>query len=615
MPIIEGTDRNDTLFPSDNIGNEIRGLAGDDTIFPGYGHDTLSGGDGTDLAYFDTTYNGQPIFGQGVNANLLDGDARAITSQGIRYYVLSEIENIYGGGGNDTLTGDHLANEIQGLTGDDELFGLGGDDLLFSGAGNDFVDAGAGDDDVYLDWGNATLDGGEGDDWLLFTTYRDGEPVITGGVNASLLTGVATTQNGAETYTYSFQNFEGIEGSYFDDQLTGDDNDNVLSVIEGNNTLSSLGGDDILYSGIGNDTLDGGDGHDQLLYFSSAHDSGLNINMTTGLTQGSVNGQAFTDQFTNIEEVEGTNFDDVLIGSSGNDFLFGHEGADTIKGGGGDDHYLGGYGFDIALFDGNSTQFTIKVDLAVSQVFIVDRTGAEGTDTGGTNLLRFADRDWDLVGDGQTYIDEADISAADFLELVELYIAYFDRAPDAEGLNFWTRALLNGTGLDQAADFFFDQPETRALYGQQMDTDAFVNAVYGNVLGRGPDDAGRLFWADAIDTGAVTQGQFIRSFLAGARAEPPADASSEFTKQQNADRAFLDSKTDIGLYYGALLGMSDVTTANDVMNLFDGSIESRTAAQLAVEAAYEDAVSTDGSGEMLIQVVGLVENPFGTDLS
>lgn len=615
MPIVEGTAGDDTLFPVDFTGDEIRGLAGNDTLYAGLGFDTLSGGEGVDWANFDTTFNGQPIFYRGVTANLMNGDARAITSDGIRHHQLLQIENISGSAGDDTLTGDDQSNEFQGLGGNDQVFGLGGDDLIFIGSGNDFVDAGAGDDRVYADLGNATLDGGDGIDWLRFDTFRNGQPLFQAGITADFGTATAMVQVGFETYLHHFQSFESLQGSLFDDTLTGDENDNTLSGVEGNDMLFGLAGDDRIFPSIGHDTIDGGAGHDKLLYYFGAFDSGLDINAVTGLTHGNVGGQEFTQQFQNIEEIVGTVFDDLIQGAAGNDTLYGDDGSDTIKGGAGDDFYLGGYGFDIALYDGASTQFTIKVDMEASEVFIVDRTGAEGTDTGGTNLLRFADRDWDLVGDGQIYLDEADISAADFLELVELYIAYFDRAPDAEGLNFWARALVNGTALDQAADFFFDQPETRALYGQQMDTEAFVTAVYGNVLGRGPDDEGRSFWADAIDGGAVTQGQFIRSFLAGARAEPPADASADFTQQQNADRAFLDSKTDIGVYYGALLGMSDVTTANDVMNLFDGSIESRTAAQLAVEAAYEDAVSTDGSGEMLIQVVGLVENPFGTDLS
>jgi hypothetical protein len=84
--------------------------------------------------------------------------------------------------GNDTLTGDGLANTICGLAGDDKISGGGGNDALFGDAcnekvksifgaaagtdGNDTLNGDDGNDTLYGAGGNDTLNGGKGNDKL-----------------------------------------------------------------------------------------------------------------------------------------------------------------------------------------------------------------------------------------------------------------------------------------------------------------------------------------------------------------------------------------------------------------------------------------------------------------
>ena len=82
--------------------------------------------------------------------------------------------------GNDTLTGNNLANVICGLLGNDTINGLGGNDTLFGDAcgaksklasaaaagGNDVLNGGDGNDKLYGAGGNDTLNGGKGNDKL-----------------------------------------------------------------------------------------------------------------------------------------------------------------------------------------------------------------------------------------------------------------------------------------------------------------------------------------------------------------------------------------------------------------------------------------------------------------
>ena len=78
-----------------------------------------------------------------------------------------------------------------------------------------------------------------------------------------------------------------------------------------------------------------------------------------------------------------------------------------------------------------------------------------------------------------------------------LYRAYFLRAPDDAGLDYWL-----GTGLPKAAisEQFAASTEFRNRYGT-LDDRAFVTMAYRNVLGREPDQAGLDHWLGVLRRG------------------------------------------------------------------------------------------------------------------
>src|SRR5215470_14921599 len=61
---------------------------------------------------------------------------------------------LFGGAGNDTLTGGSGGDMLFGQSGNDTLLGKGGNDLLFGGAGNDTLIGGDGDDTAEVNGGN-----------------------------------------------------------------------------------------------------------------------------------------------------------------------------------------------------------------------------------------------------------------------------------------------------------------------------------------------------------------------------------------------------------------------------------------------------------------------------
>ncbi len=85
-------------------------------------------------------------------------------------------------------------------------------------------------------------------------------------------------------------------------------------------------------------------------------------------------------------------------------------------------------------------------------------------------------------------------------QLVRLYDAYFDRAPDGGGLEFWRNQRASGQGLFGVSAAFARSPEFVATYGE-LDNDAFIDLMYANVLDRSPDVGGKAFWLDQLAQG------------------------------------------------------------------------------------------------------------------
>lgn len=225
-----------------------------------------------------------------------------------------------------TVNGNEANNTLFGGPANDSLFGFGGNDRLFGGPGAD------------------VLDGGDGRDMAIYS-----QALLP--VTVSLQDGKGTT---GEATNDTLISIEGITGTAFDDTLIGDHASNWLNGGQGNDHLIGNGGNDWISGGRGADVLEGGAGVDWLRYMRS--DTGITIDLGMNTAQG---GHAEGDVISGFENVEGSRFADVLIGSSqdnvlrggnGNDQLFGGDGNDKLIGGLGADHMDGGDGFDTVSY-------------------------------------------------------------------------------------------------------------------------------------------------------------------------------------------------------------------------------------------------------------------------
>jgi Ca2+-binding RTX toxin-like protein len=183
---------------------------------------------------------------------------------------------LFGGEGNDTLTGGSSADQLSGQAGNDTLLGKGGSDLLFGGSGNDTLIGGDADDQAF----------GQGDDDRMIWNAGDDTDLNEGGA------GVDTVEvnggNGSEQFTATANGarvrFDRLTPAPFSIDIGtsenlvvnmngGDDrfsaSGNLAALIKltvdggaGNDTILSSNGADVLLGGDGNDVIDGNQGND-----------------------------------------------------------------------------------------------------------------------------------------------------------------------------------------------------------------------------------------------------------------------------------------------------------------------------------------------------------------
>ncbi|MBY4676807.1 DUF4214 domain-containing protein [Marinobacterium arenosum] len=124
-----------------------------------------------------------------------------------------------------------------------------------------------------------------------------------------------------------------------------------------------------------------------------------------------------------------------------------------------------------------------------------------------------ATQDYDeaLIVNGDYLID------AEAVQLIRLYSAALGRTPDRGGFDYWDQQVEQQSLAEIAEGFYWS-----AEMQQQMDTDAsgtvtdeeYIAHLYGNVLGRQPDEAGALFWLGRL-ADDVSKGLVLAEFVNG----------------------------------------------------------------------------------------------------
>ena len=178
-----------------------------------------------------------------------------------------------------------------------------------------------------------------------------------------------------------------------------------------------------------------------------------------------------------------------------------------------DDVWNGGLGSDTVLAIGEIKNYSVQK--TSSGYMLVDRTGSDGSDKL-TNIeaIRFSDKTINLTVQAKA----ASAPQADVTRLVELYTAFFNRVPDADGMSFWIDEMKSGKTVNQVAESFYNAGVNYSSltgFTATMKNTDFINVIYKNVLGRkdGADAGGLSFWDGALTSGQASRGTLVTNIL------------------------------------------------------------------------------------------------------
>ncbi len=302
------------------------------------------------LSVFDDNADNSIVISRDAAGNILvNGGAVAITG-GTSTVANTSLIQVFGTGGNDTIKLDETngalpAAQLFGGDGNDKITGGSGNDLLFGQAGNDTINGGGGNDLLFGGDGNDTLDGGTGNDQI-FGQAGDDRMIWNPGGGSDLFEGgdgndtaEVNGGNGAETFTITAN---GTRVRF--DRVTPGPFSLDIGTTE-NLVLNAGGGDDVITAGNG----------------------------LAGLIQLTLNGGDGNDTIT------GGDGNDIINGDAGNDTIIGGRGNDQLSGGAGDDTFVwnpgdgsdtvdGGSGNDTMLFNGANVNEKIDISANGSRV-------------------------------------------------------------------------------------------------------------------------------------------------------------------------------------------------------------------------------------------------------
>jgi hypothetical protein len=161
-------------------------------------------------------------------------------------------------------------------------------------------------------------------------------------------------------------------------------------------------------------------------------------------------------------------------------------------------------------------------------------------------------------------------------EITQVYVSTFNRAPDADGLEYWYQS---GLAIEEISASFFDQEETKEMYPTTMNNQTFVTAIYNNVFNHDPDSAGFDYWVEELDSKNISRANMILAIGNGAT---------------GTDKDILDNKTEVGIYYAGR-ELNSPTEATQVMDGVDETSQSLSDAKSYINSItnFDFTVETD----------------------
>ncbi|WP_256082147.1 DUF4214 domain-containing protein, partial [Massilia sp. YIM B04103] len=165
-------------------------------------------------------------------------------------------------------------------------------------------------------------------------------------------------------------------------------------------------------------------------------------------------------------------------------------------------------------------------------------------------------------------------------DVTQLYVALFNRAPDAGGLQFWANAVRGGgvTPLHIATQML-EGEEGKASFPPGDSNAAFISRIYKNIFGAEVPSA----------RAASLEGQLASRGRAQFVVDLMTEVMSDYRPGTQAVRQLFADKVEVGLAYGFKLKGSNVRSAAELLGKVAASGKDAVLAEAAVTAAREEA--------------------------
>lgn len=176
---------------------------------------------------------------------------------------------------------------------------------------------------------------------------------------------------------------------------------------------------------------------------------------------------------------------------TGNSTVLTGSGEDTVVAGLGNSTIVGGSGHSIVQMSGHASDYQVKAGTDGTATITHQNGNGEQISTKVDNIqyVQLDNGEALILADNK---EQAVVSA--------LYHALFGRTADAGGLDYWFDKSDAGVTLSQIAAGFISSTEYQAQ-GQKSDA-GFVTDLYLHVFGRAPESDGLAYWTNELATGA-----------------------------------------------------------------------------------------------------------------
>ncbi|QRX84520.1 DUF4214 domain-containing protein [Glaciimonas sp. PAMC28666] len=112
-------------------------------------------------------------------------------------------------------------------------------------------------------------------------------------------------------------------------------------------------------------------------------------------------------------------------------------------------------------------------------------------------------------------------------QIEQLYITFFNRPADVDGLNYWNAQVTAANGnLSAVSNAFSLSPEYTSLFSG-MSASQTVNTIYMNLFGRPAEITGLTYWANQLQTGALNVSTIANAITSGAQGTDASTVSNK----------------------------------------------------------------------------------------